>query len=385
MCVQSWCILIGVCDLCGVVITNGHLLHILSSRKSSIAAPESLETILARLHAKQWNIMSLVHSNLSPFMEPPLRLHRTLEESAAARKVQPTSQRYKERNNFRNTMYGAVIAPPAATLQEAPMVIASRAAGRKRKPNRKGNWIQKKNKAAALHPVGGLEDGEFRPPRLKDLWKSNSINARRYFPERPKLPKRPGNLGVMPDAPFNTTSYIMSSSKLGGASTTPLLSPAIPQPRTIPSTPRVSSATAQLATEGVQDLHVNPYGSMASLFHLRSPSEESADSDDPVNKDDGSDSESGSTTSGDSSGGCGARGQETNGVAMEEVLAEEDGRGSAFEERLPLADGANSHHAAGDHYLRTRMDEQEICLAQLEEENLDLREVSHLHMRLIHA
>ena len=332
--------------------------------------------------------MSLVHSNLSPFLEPPLRLHRTLEESAAARKGHPTSQRYKERNNFRNTLYGAVAAPPAATLQEAPLVMAppqlvnstigpSRAVGRKRKFNRKGNWIKKKNTAAALHPVGGLEDGEFRPPRLKDLWKSNSINARRYFPKRPKLPKRPGNLGVMPDAPFNTTSYIMSSSKLGGASTAPLLSPAIPAPLTIPSTPRVSSGTAQLATEGVQDLHVNPHGSMASLFHLRSPSEESADSDDPVNKDDGSDSESGSTSSGDSSGDCGARGHETDGVAMEEVHAEEDVRGLAFEERLPLADGVSSHHAAGDHYLRTRIDEQEISLAQLEEENLDLREVSH--------
>ncbi|CAI5483199.1 unnamed protein product [Closterium sp. Yama58-4] len=167
---------------------------------------------------------------------------------------------------------------------------------------------------------GMLEDGEFRPPRLQELKQRNRVGTR--------------------SAPRNTTSFIMQARggagplTPAGAGASGVGAGASPSPATTPRllpTPLASSSPAPWgvglsssqdgAGEGdIREFRVNPYGSMNGMLYT-----------------------------GDTAG--------ANGMMPHHPVMGMAARGSS-----------------GDSFLRARIDEQETQLAQLEEENLTLRE-----------
>ncbi|KAL8259948.1 hypothetical protein R6Q59_027901 [Mikania micrantha] len=185
--------------------------------------------------------------------------------------------------------------------------------------------------------------GAYNPPTLNELQQQNRLKARRYFP------KKKFNHGgrSAPYAPRNTTSFLIRAKKAGGI--TSLVSPCPVTPAVLP-TPIFSPSREVLVDMAKEEWGVDGYGSMKGLIRLRSPGNE-ADAPEDDEEEEGGSSES----------------DVEEHVEVERRL---DHDLSRFEMIYPNYSGAD--HSS--YLLENRVDDQDTHIAQLEEENLILKE-----------
>ncbi|KAF8403910.1 hypothetical protein HHK36_012016 [Tetracentron sinense] len=210
------------------------------------------------------------------------------------------------------------------------------------KPGR-SNWKGKKgfdNRRKEKRVVGSGSSaggvGGYKPPTLHELQTQNRAKARRFYPK-----KRFNRFA--PFAPRNTSSYIIRAKKSGGIAS--LVSPCPVTPAILP-TPIFSPSREVLVDMAKEQWGVDGYGSMKGLIRLRSPGHEAHDDDE---EEEGESSES----------------DVEEHVEVERRL---DHDLSRFEMIYP--------NSADDHtyLLENRVDDQDTHIAQLEEENLTLKE-----------
>lgn len=197
--------------------------------------------------------------------------------------------------------------------------------------------------------VAGNVGGGYKPPTLQELQQQNRLKARRYFPKKKFNNNNNNNNSnynrFAPYAPRNTTSFIIRAKKSGGI--TSLVSPCPVTPAVLP-TPIFSPSREVLVDMAKEEWGVDGYGSMKGLIRLRSPGNEAEDEED----DEGGSSES----------------DVEEHVEVERRL---DHDLSRFEMIYPNSGGVehNTHYL-----LENRVDDQDTHIAQLEEENLILKE-----------
>lgn len=206
-----------------------------------------------------------------------------------------------------------------------------------------------------------LEDGEFRPPRLHDLKKTNRAKTRKFFPK-----ERPGSV---PHAPRNTTSFIMRSSKMGlDANTVESTPEALQAPFVSPTPWNMESGGDKQFGEEAKELHVNPYGSMNGCIRLKTPDiSDSEGNDGEVEKAPSSGEADSEATSTSGSGEVGTSGIQLLDERMDHGLHRFEMLYNTDQQSVPVA-------KSGDSFLRARVEEQEKQMGHLEEENLLLRE-----------
>eukprot|EP00268_Persea_americana_P021724 TRINITY_DN21637_c0_g1_i1.p1 TRINITY_DN21637_c0_g1~~TRINITY_DN21637_c0_g1_i1.p1 ORF type:complete len:301 (-),score=58.59 TRINITY_DN21637_c0_g1_i1:823-1725(-) len=213
------------------------------------------------------------------------------------------------------------------------------------KPGR-GKWKGKKaaekrrnekSAGAASAPAGGGGGGVgssgYKPPTLHELQFQNRMKARRFYP------KKKFNRFA---APRNTTSFIIRAKKSGGIAS--LISPSPVTPAVLP-TPIFSPSREVLGDMAKEEWGVDGYGTMNGFIRLRSSGHENRDEED---EEDGS--------------------SESDVEEHVEVERRLDHDLSRFEMIYP---NFGDEHA---HLLENRVDDQDSHIAQLEEENLTLKE-----------
>lgn len=188
--------------------------------------------------------------------------------------------------------------------------------------------------------VGPGGAGGYKPPTLNELQSQNRLKTRKFYPK-----KKYGNRYV-PYAPRNTTSFIIRAKKSGGIAE--LVSPCPVTPAVLP-TPMFSPSREVLGDMAKEEWGVDGYGSMKGLIRLRSDGHElgAYDEDD---EDEGGSSES----------------DVEEHVEVERRL---DHDLSRFEMIYPNYGGSEYNNV-----LENRVDDQDSHIAQLEEENLTLKE-----------
>ncbi|RZB89758.1 hypothetical protein D0Y65_028494 [Glycine soja] len=179
----------------------------------------------------------------------------------------------------------------------------------------------------------------YQPPTLHELQSQNRLKARKFYP------KKKFNNRFAPYAPRNTTSFIIRAKKSGGIAS--LVSPCPVTPAVLP-TPILSPSREVLGDMAKEEWGVDGYGSMKGLIRLRSPGNE-ADVHDYEDEEDGGSSES----------------DVEEHVEVERRL---DHDLSRFEMIYPNYGGEYNN------VLENRVDDQDSHIAQLEEENLTLKE-----------
>ncbi|CAA7059085.1 unnamed protein product [Microthlaspi erraticum] len=187
-------------------------------------------------------------------------------------------------------------------------------------------------------PVGGA--GGYKPPTLNELQSQNRLKTRKFYPK-----KKYGNRYV-PYAPRNTTSFIIRAKKSGGIAE--LVSPCPVTPAVLP-TPMFSPSREVLGDMAKEEWGVDGYGSMKGLIRLRSEGNELGPYDED-DEDEGASSES----------------DVEEHVEVERRL---DHDLSRFEMIYPNYGGSEYNNV-----LENRVDDQDSHIAQLEEENLTLKE-----------
>ncbi|XP_010454280.1 PREDICTED: uncharacterized protein LOC104736059 [Camelina sativa] len=186
-------------------------------------------------------------------------------------------------------------------------------------------------------PVGG---GGYKPPTLNELQSQNRLKTRKFYPK-----KKYGNRFV-PFAPRNTTSFIIRAKKSGGIAE--LVSPCPVTPAVLP-TPMFSPSREVLGDMAKEEWGVDGYGSMKGLIRLRADGNEL----EPYDEDD--EDEGGSS--------------ESDVEEHVEVERRLDHDLSRFEMIYPNYGGSEYNNV-----LENRVDDQDSHIAQLEEENLTLKE-----------
>ncbi|GMQ00658.1 hypothetical protein CsSME_00047654 [Camellia sinensis var. sinensis] len=186
--------------------------------------------------------------------------------------------------------------------------------------------------------IGG-GGGGYKPPMLNELQHQNRLKARRFFP------KKKFNNRFAPYAPRNTTSFIIRAKKSGGIAS--LVSPCPVTPAVLP-TPMFSPSREVLGDMAKEEWGVDGYGSMKGLIRLRSPGND-ADAHEDEEEDEGGSSES----------------DVEEHVEVERRL---DHDLSRFEMIYP------NYGVDYNNVLENRVEDQDTHIAQLEEENLILKE-----------
>ncbi|XP_048318967.1 uncharacterized protein LOC107433667 [Ziziphus jujuba] len=179
---------------------------------------------------------------------------------------------------------------------------------------------------------------------LGDSQSQNRAKARRFYPKKKFKSSR-----FAPFAPRNTTSFIIRAKKSGGIAS--LVSPCPVTPAILP-TPIFSPSREVLVDMAKEEWGVDGYGSMKGLIRLRSPRD-----DDEEEEDDGGSSES----------------DVEEHVEVERRL---DHDLSRFEMIYPNSSVTRSEEQSiiSSSVLENRVDDQDTHIAQLEEENLTLKE-----------
>ncbi|XP_020079957.1 uncharacterized protein LOC109703662 [Ananas comosus] len=190
---------------------------------------------------------------------------------------------------------------------------------------------------------GGGGGGGYKPPTLNELQFQNRMKTRRFYPRK--------YARFAPFAPRNTTSFIIRAKKSGGIAE--LVSPCPVTPAILP-TPKFSPSREGVVDMAKEEWGVDGYGSMKGLIRLRSSPGRGADDDDAAAEDGSSESD------------------------VEEHLEVErrlDHDLSRFEMVYPGGAGAGAGAGGVEAYLlESRVDDQDSHIAQLEEENLTLKE-----------
>ncbi|XP_061342531.1 uncharacterized protein LOC133288729 [Gastrolobium bilobum] len=199
--------------------------------------------------------------------------------------------------------------------------------------NWKGNKSDKRKEFRRKDSIGSGPGYKTGNPSELQSWAANSSGSkgRRFHQQKRKF----GRLAA-PFAPRNTTSFIIRAKKSGGIAS--LVSPCPVTPAILP-TPMLSPSTEVVFETAKEEWGVDGYGSMKGLIRLRSGK---GDSDEDSDEIDGSGSER---------------------VEVEKRL---DHDLSRFEMIYPISGDEQS--------LENRVDEQDTHIAQLEVENLTLKE-----------
>jgi len=192
--------------------------------------------------------------------------------------------------------------------------------------------------------VSGGGGGGYKPPSLNELQTQNRMKARKYY-----HPKKKFNNRLAPYAPRNTTSFIIRAKKSGGIAS--LVSPCPVTPAMLP-TPMFSPSREVLGDMAKEEWGVDGYGSMKGLIRLRSPGNEASEDD----EDD----------------------EESDVEEHVEVERRLDHDLSRFEMIYPSGGGVGGEYSYNNNnnnnVLENRVDDQDTHIAQLEEENLTLKE-----------
>ncbi|KAL3609096.1 hypothetical protein D5086_000116 [Populus alba] len=190
--------------------------------------------------------------------------------------------------------------------------------------------------------VSGGGGGGYKPPSLNELQTQNRMKARKYY-----HPKKKFNNRFAPYAPRNTTSFIIRAKKSGGIAS--LVSPCPVTPAMLP-TPMFSPSREVLGDMAKEEWGVDGYGSMKGLIRLRSPGNEASEDD----EDD----------------------EESDVEEHVEVERRLDHDLSRFEMIYPSGGGVGGEYIYNNNnnVLENRVDDQDTHIAQLEEENLTLKE-----------
>lgn len=219
----------------------------------------------------------------------------------------------------------------------------------KRKDSRRKDNIKALPGGGGMPSVGGAGGGlSYQPPTLYELEQQNRLKARRFYHPKKKF----NRMGPYAHAPRNTTSYLIRAKKSGGIAS--LVSPCPVTPAVLP-TPVFSPSREALVDMAKEEWGVDGYGSMKGLIRLRSPGHDET-ADDYDEDDDGGSSES----------------DVEEHVEVERRL---DHDLSRFEMIYPNS-GVDYHNV-----LENRVDDQDTHIAQLEEENLILKERLYLMER----
>ncbi|XP_022730736.1 uncharacterized protein LOC111285520 [Durio zibethinus] len=231
--------------------------------------------------------------------------------------------------------------------------------------NRNNNWKGKKvsagkdsrtfdNKPLPMGSVSAISSVSlasgtniqgYRPPTLNELQSQNRLKARKFYGNKKKFNNNNNNR-FAPYAPRNTTSFIIRAKKSGGIAS--LVSPCPVTPAVLP-TPIFSPSREVLGDMAKEEWGVDGYGSMKGLIRLRSP-------------------EAGHDDEEDEDGGNGGGSSESDVEEHVEVERRLDHDLSRFEMIYP------SYGGDYNNVLENRVDDQDTHIAQLEEENLTLKE-----------
>ncbi|KAJ7949090.1 PRLI-interacting factor A [Quillaja saponaria] len=189
----------------------------------------------------------------------------------------------------------------------------------------------------------------YKPPNLNDLQSQhqNRMKARRFYP------KKKFNARFAPYAPRNTSSFLIRAKKSGGIAS--LVSPCPVTPAVLP-TPIFSPSREVLVDTAKEEWGVDGYGSMKGLIRLRSPKADEDEEDE--------DDEDGGGSS------------DTDVEEHVEVERRLDHDLSRFEMIYPNGGGGGGGSAGYEQSsaLENRVDDQDAHIAQLEDENLTLKE-----------
>ncbi|XP_042515940.1 uncharacterized protein LOC122090157 [Macadamia integrifolia] len=240
----------------------------------------------------------------------------------------PLPQPPEDPAKFQNTSRQAFLGTKPGRGNWKGKKVVDKRKGRKEKGVVSGNAI-----------FGGV--GSYKPPTLHELQSRNRLKARRFYPKK-KFSR------FAPFAPRNTTSFIIRAKKSGGIAS--LVSPCPVTPAVLP-TPMFSPSREVLGDMAKEEWGVDGYGSMKGLIRLRSPGHEIREEvrDDEEEEEGGGSSES----------------DVEEHVEVERRL---DHDLSRFEMIYP---NCGDEHA---NLLENRVDDQDTHIAQLEEENLTLKE-----------
>ncbi|KAF8041029.1 hypothetical protein BT93_B3066 [Corymbia citriodora subsp. variegata] len=226
--------------------------------------------------------------------------------------------------------------------------------GALKQPGR-GNWRGKKpvvdlrkapNPSVNAVMASAVGAGSYNPPSLNELQNQNHLKARKFYP------KKKFNNRFAPYAPRNTSSFIMRAKKSGGIAS--LVSPSPVTPAVLP-TPTFSPTTEVLGDMAKEEWGVDGYGSMKGLIRLRNEAGFREHEDEEEGEDHEEDDNDGSSESDVE--------EEKN-----SVLSRLDHETSRFEMVYPNYGGDYNN------ILENRVDDQDAHIAQLEEENLTLKE-----------
>ncbi|GER25038.1 PRLI-interacting factor A [Striga asiatica] len=220
---------------------------------------------------------------------------------------------------------------------------------------------------AAGGGLGNMNFNSYQPPTLNELQHQNRLKTRKFFTKK-KFSKN-NNMNTNPNpnmvggnynnfnnsrnapyAPRNTTSFLIRAKKSGGIAS--LVSPSPMTPAVLP-TPIFSPSREVLVDMAKEEWGVDGYGSMKGLIRLRSPGHEMEPHEDE-DEDEGGSSES----------------------DVEEHV-EVERRLDHDLSRFEMIYNPNSGTASGMDFhsvLENRVDDQDSHIAQLEEENLILKE-----------
>ncbi|XP_022943651.1 uncharacterized protein LOC111448351 isoform X1 [Cucurbita moschata] len=188
--------------------------------------------------------------------------------------------------------------------------------------------------------IGPNNAGGYQPPSLHELQSQNRIKARKFYP------KKKFSNSFAPYAPRNTSSFIIRAKKYGGIAS--LVSPSPVTPAVL-ATPMFSPSREALGDMAKEEWGVDGYGSMKGLIRLRG-SENKAEVQEEEEED----------------GGGGSSDSD-----VEEHLEVErrlDHDLSRFEMIY------QNYGVEYNNCLENRVDDQDSHIAQLEEENLTLKE-----------
>lgn len=190
--------------------------------------------------------------------------------------------------------------------------------------------------------VGAGGGGGYKPPNIKELQQENRLKARKYF-QKKKFGGGGGGNRSAPYAPRNTSSFIIRAKKSGGIAS--LVSPCPVTPAVLP-TPMFSPSTEVLGDMAKEEWGVDGYGSMNGLIRLRSPGDVAEDEE-------------------DEEGGGSSESDVEEHLEVERRL---DHDLSRFEMIYP------NYGVEYNNVLENRVDDQDTHIAQVEEENLILKE-----------
>ncbi|KAJ0084887.1 hypothetical protein Patl1_29905 [Pistacia atlantica] len=250
-------------------------------------------------------------------------------------------------NNLNNSNNNKL--KPWQTLQQNPSKIGNFGVSKPRSSNNNNNnWKGKKMKQS----VGQGSTQGYNPPTLHELQSQNRQKTRKFYPNKKKFNNNGNNNNrFAPYAPRNTTSFIIRAKKSGGIAS--LVSPCPVTPAVLP-TPIFSPSREVLGDMAKEEWGVDGYGSMKGLIRLRSGNELENEHDEEDDDDANGSSES----------------DVEEHVEVERRL---DHDLSRFEMIYPNYSG---NSAGGDYnnVLENRVDDQDSHIAQLEEENLTLKE-----------